>query len=106
IEGGYGNTFHLRMPRAETILWLDLPRRIAFPRVVRRMALHFGGVRDDMAQGCPERFDWAFLKWAWAFKRTHAAKYRLALAAHASHANVKVFAGTREVNRFLASLNR
>jgi adenylate kinase family enzyme len=106
MDGGYRNSFHLRMPRADTILWLDLPRRIAFPRVVRRIALHFGRVRDDMAPGCPERFDWAFLKWAWTFKRAHAAKYRLALAAHAPHANVRVFARTREANSFLASLNR
>jgi adenylate kinase family enzyme len=106
MEGGYGNTFHLRMPRADAILWLDLPRRVAFLRVVRRMVRHFGRVREDMAPGCPERFDWAFLKWAWTFKRTHAAKYRLALAEHAPHANVEVFASTREVNRFLASWNR
>jgi adenylate kinase family enzyme len=94
------------MPRADTILWLDLPRRIAFPRVLKRMALYFGRVRDDAAPGCPERFDWPFLKWAWTFRRTHAAKYRLALAEHASHANVKVFAKAREVNSFLASLSR
>jgi adenylate kinase family enzyme len=106
MEGGYNSTFHLRMPHADTILWLDLPRRVALPRIIRRMALHYGRVRADMAPGCPERFDFAFLKWAWTFKRMHAAKYRLALAAHAPHANVKVFASAREVNSFLASLNR
>jgi adenylate kinase family enzyme len=107
MDGGYRNTFHLRMPRADTILWLDLPRRVAFPRVLRRMARHFGRVRGgDIAPGCPEQFDWDFLKWAWAFRRTHAAKYRLALAAHASHATVIIFTDAREVDSFLASLNR
>jgi adenylate kinase family enzyme len=105
MDGGYRNSFHLRMPRADTILWLDLPRRIAFPRVLKRMALYFGRVREDAAPGCPERFDMGFLKWAWTFRRTHAAKYRLALAAHASHARVTIFTGAREVNSFLASLN-
>jgi adenylate kinase family enzyme len=93
------------MPRADTILWLDLPRRVAFPRVIRRMARHFGRARDDMAPGYPERLDLAFLKWAWTFKREHAAKYHLALAAHASHASVKVYTRPREVNCFLASSN-
>jgi adenylate kinase family enzyme len=106
MEGGYGNTFHIRMPRADTILWLDLPRRIAFPRVVRRMALHFGRVRENAAPGCPERFDWPFLKWAWTFRREHAAKYHLALAAHASHATVMIFMSSREAGNFLASLSR
>jgi adenylate kinase family enzyme len=106
MDGGYSSTFHLRMPHADTILWLDMPRRIASMRVLRRMTLYFGCVRDDLALGCPERFDLGFVRWAWAFKRTHAAKYRLALAAHASHANVKVFASAREVDSFLASSNR
>jgi hypothetical protein len=75
-------------------------------RVLRRTSLYFGRVRDDLAPGCPQRFDLGFLRWAWAFKRTHAAKYPLALAAHAPHANVKVFASAREVNSYLASLSR
>jgi adenylate kinase family enzyme len=106
MDGGYRNSFHLRMPRADTILWLDLPRRLAFPRVIRRMAFQFGRVHEDAAPGCPERFDWAFLKWAWTFRRKHAAKYHLTLAAHASHATVMIFTSPREADRFLASLNR
>ena len=54
MDGGYDSTFHIRMPRADTILWLDLPRRIAFPRVLKRIALGYGRVRADAAPGCPE----------------------------------------------------
>lgn len=104
MDGGYSNSFHIRMPRTDTILWLDLPRRVAFPRVLKRMALGLGRVRADLAPGCPERFDWPFIEWAWTFRRAHAAKYRRALAEHASHAKVHTFARSRDANRFLDSL--
>jgi adenylate kinase family enzyme len=103
MDGGYRNTFHIRMPRADTIIWLDLPRYTAFPRVIKRLALRYGRVREDLAPGCPERFDWAFLKWAWTFRRAHAAKYRQALVEHAPHANVHIFVSSHEAERFFAN---
>ena len=36
MDGGYNSSFHIRMPRADTVLWPDLPGRVAFPRVVKR----------------------------------------------------------------------
>ena len=106
MDGSYDSSFDLRMPHADTILWLDIPRRIAFPRVIRRIALSFGTVRPDMAPGCPERVDWDFLKFAWTFRRAHAAKYRLALATCAPHARVTMFQSSREAGAFLRNLSR
>jgi adenylate kinase family enzyme len=106
MDGGYNSSFDLRMPHADTILWLDIPRRIAFPRVLKRAGLGFGRVRADMAPGCPERFDWAFLKFAWTFRSAHAAKYRLALATYAPHARVMMFQSSREAGEFLGNLRR
>jgi hypothetical protein len=59
--------------------------------------------RGEAGPGCPERFDWAFLKWAWTFGHAHAAKYRLALAIHAAHAKVMIFAPGREAGKFLCN---
>ena len=36
IDGNYSNTWDLRMPRADTIVWMDLPRRVCLWRVFRR----------------------------------------------------------------------
>jgi len=104
MDGGYGNTFYIRMPKADTIVWLDLPRHVAFPRVLKRLAVGYGRVREDLAPDCPERVDCAFLKWAWTFRSAHAAKYRQALAEHASHAGVHIFVRSRAAERFLANL--
>jgi hypothetical protein len=63
-------------------------------------------VREDVAPGCPERFDFAFLRWAWTYKSEHAAKYRLALDSYAPHADVKIFADTRDAEMFIETLRR
>ena len=117
MDGCYDSSFHIRMPRADTIIWLDLPRRIAFPRVLRRIALSFGRVRQDAAPGCPEWLDWEFLRWAWTFRRVHAAAGaagswvipgnradRQALVEYASHTNVYMFDSTPAANRFFENL--
>jgi adenylate kinase family enzyme len=106
IDGGYSNTFHLRMPRTDTIVWLDFPRRVCFPCVLKRLILNFGRVREDVAPGCPERLDFAFLQWAWTFQRAHAAKYRLALETFAPHAHVMVLTNGRETKDFIQTLSR
>ncbi len=106
IEGGYTATFPLRMPRADTIIWLDLPRHVCFPRVLKRLILHYGRVRGDMAPGCPERLELDFLKWAWTFNKVHAAKYRVALATYAPHAHVVRLGSRREAQTFIQILSR
>ncbi len=106
MDGGYDSTFPIRMPRADTVLWLDFPRRVCFPRILKRLVVNFGKVREDAAPGCPERLDFAFLNGSWTFNRTHAAKYRRALAMHAPHAHVMICASRREAEIFIHSLSR
>ncbi len=106
MEGGYTATLPIRMPRADTIIWLDLPRRVCMPRIFKRLIINFGRVRGDAALGCPERLDLDFLKWAWTFNVVHAAKYRVALAAYAPHAHVIRLGSRREAETFLNSLSR
>ena len=68
MDGNYSGTFAIRVPRAQVIVWLDLPRAVYFPRVVWRILKGYGRVRADIAPGCPERFDWQFLsKWVWTY---------------------------------------
>jgi adenylate kinase family enzyme len=68
MDGNYSGTFAIRVPRADAIVWLDLPRRIYFPRAVWRIAKSYGRVRPDLAPGCPEQIDLGFLfKWVWTY---------------------------------------
>jgi adenylate kinase family enzyme len=52
---------------ADTIVFLDVPRHIYVGRVIARTMRSFGRVRPDMAPGCRERLDGAFLRWVWTY---------------------------------------
>lgn len=61
IEGNYGGTMELRLPRADTVVYLDYRVRLCLYRILRRIVQYRGKSRPDMAEGCPERLDFAFL---------------------------------------------
>lgn len=67
FEGNCSRAFRLRAERADLIVMLDLPRLLRIWRVLWRTASNYGKTRPDMAPGCPERFDWEFLKWVWNY---------------------------------------
>lgn len=59
----------LRRERADTIFWFDLPRSTCLAGIARRIVSSYGEVRPEMAPGCPERFDFAFLRYVWTYRR-------------------------------------
>jgi len=65
VDGNYGATFDLRLARADTVIVLSLPRWRCLLRVLRRWWGNRG--RAVQADGCPEHFDWAFLRWVWRY---------------------------------------
>lgn len=69
IDGNYGGTLGQRLPRADTIVYLDYPISLCLWRLMKRFTFHRGKARPDMTEGCPERFDPAFLfyvaTWNW-----------------------------------------
>jgi adenylate kinase family enzyme len=68
MDGNYSGTFDLRLPRAQAIVWLDLPRWLYFPRTIKRMLVNYGRERADLGAGCPERLDLDFLlRWVWTY---------------------------------------
>ena len=62
-----GNYFKIcaerRFAEADHIIYLDFPRRLCLPRVLKRWIHYRGKTRPDMGPGCEEKVDWAFLKW-------------------------------------------
>ncbi|GMA52246.1 topology modulation protein [Alicyclobacillus contaminans] len=69
IDGNYGATMDIRVQAADTVIHLDFPRRVCLWRIVKRWIRYRGRTRPDMAQGCPEKMDWAFFRYTWAFRR-------------------------------------
>jgi adenylate kinase family enzyme len=69
MDGNYSSTLDLRLPVADTIVFLDLPRRVTLGRVVVRQVRWYGRVRPEMAEGCRERISLDFARWLWRFPR-------------------------------------
>ncbi len=67
MDGNFGGTREMRMQAADTIIFLDLPRRVCLYRIMKRTAKYYGRSRPDMTEGCTERFDWDFIKWVWNY---------------------------------------
>ena len=63
IDGTYSRfLFDQRLEAADEIVILALPRLVCLARAWRRYRRHRGHAREDMAPGCPERFDRAFIR--------------------------------------------
>ncbi len=69
IDGNYTDTIAPRFQAADTIIYLDVPTWLSMLRIVRRIITSHGRVRPDAAQGCPERLNLEFLRFAWTWNR-------------------------------------
>ena len=78
LDGNYDRTLNVRLRYCDTVLYLDYPRWQCLLGVIKRVATTYGKVRPDMSDGCPERFDWEFMKWVWNYNKEHRAElYRV-----------------------------
>ena len=59
-----------RFVRADTVVFLDLPRTTCVWRVLKRLARDRGRSRADLPEGCSEGFDLELLRWIWRYPRT------------------------------------
>ncbi|MGD9711573.1 MAG: AAA family ATPase [Thermomicrobiales bacterium] len=106
IDGNYSDTFDLRFERADTAILLDAPRRTCIQRVLRRSLMHHGEIRADNAPGCPERLEWTFLKWVWAWPSSRRPDMIRRLDSAPPNVRVLVLRNSREIEAFLAAIER
>ena len=104
IDGNYDRTVSMRLAYCDTVIYLDYPRWQCLLGVVKRVITSYGKVRPDMADGCPERFDWEFMKYVWNYNRENREKLYRKLNA-LDRVNVIVFRNRKEGNVFLRNLN-
>jgi len=102
MDGEFRNSLDLRLPRADMVIFLDMPRWLSLARVVRRTVRHFGRTRGDMAPGCTERFDWAFMKYIWKYQRK--VRPRLCAKLAEFRGNLIVLRSPAEAEAYLARL--
>ena len=105
IDGNYGSTMDIRLNAADTIIFLDLPRRICMYRAFKRIIQHRNQTRPDMGEGCEERFSFSFFKWIWEFPKTKKPILLNKLKQLSVEKEIIILKSTREVEKFLVNIN-
>jgi adenylate kinase family enzyme len=108
VDGNYSATRDLVWPRADTVVWLDPPRRVVMWRVITRTVRRivtrrvlWSGNRESLRTALSRD---SIVLWAWTtYDRRHR-DYPDQLAAHPNLA-VHRLRSARDVDRFLAAVS-
>ena len=103
LDGNYGSSLDLRLPRAELIVFPDLNRWVCLWRAISRYVKNRGRVREDIAPGCPERIDRQHLRYIWDYPRQHRGRMLGHVARHAPDTPFIRLTSPRAVQSFLTS---
>jgi adenylate kinase family enzyme len=104
MDGNYAGTFDVRMPRAQAIVFLDLPTPVCLAGILWRPARHWGRQRPDMGPGCIERYDWPFVKYVWGFREKERPRILAALETLGARADLVHVRSRREVRALLGAM--
>jgi adenylate kinase family enzyme len=102
IDGNYAGTLPIRLKRADTVIFLDLPALTCLWGIAQRRRKYRGGQHDNT--GVYDRITWGFVKYVWGYRKEMAPRVRAPIAEHAAHADVRTVTSRRAANRLLADL--
>jgi adenylate kinase family enzyme len=105
MDGNYSNTIDARLAACDTVIFLDLPRTLCLWRVIKRSFKYRGRTRPDMAAGCNERIDLAFLKWVWRYPQRSRPRILALLDEHRDRLDIHRLRSSSEIENFLAQLS-
>lgn len=105
MDGNYSGTFAERMPRADTIIYVDQPTWRCLWRVLWRTLRYYGQPRPSSAPDCPERFDLHFLFYVLHYNKSRRPGILNRLKTQAELGKtVHILSGNTAVKAFVASL--
>ena len=102
IDGHYLSTMDVRLLRSDTVFHLDFSTSLCLFRTLSRMISGLGRDRSDCAEGCPERFDWEFIRYVASFRRNFRSRTMELLAKH-KHLQIHTFHNPRELQEYLSN---
>ncbi len=105
MDGNFAETFDLRMPRADTLIWLDLSRAACLVRVTTRAIRDRNRTRPDLPDGCREGDDFmSVARSVWNFPREYRPKIVSGIASFGGHLDIVRLTADREVRAYIAGL--
>ena len=105
MDGNYTSyTLTMRVKRADSIIFLDFPRRVSYLRVFTRRLRHRGETRPSVAEGCPEKIDWEFLEYIWTWWKTRRPRIFRYLKRIDEIKDVFILRNQKQIERFMQLL--
>ena len=107
IDGNYTwCSYEERMEQADQIIFLNFSAWNCLVRAFKRYLRYRGKVRESMAEGCPERFDWEFIRWIlWDGRNSsHKDHYQQICSDYAD--KVTIITNQKELDSFLHKKER
>jgi adenylate kinase family enzyme len=104
MDGNYAGTLPLRLARADTVVFLDLPPLLCAWRVVRRWMLHRPGSALDLPPSLRPKLGWRFLVYVLTFRRRRRPALLAELARWEGRVALVTLSSRRAATQLLASL--
>jgi adenylate kinase family enzyme len=101
MDGNYSGTLDLRFKACDTVVFMDMPRRVCLRRALKRAVMYRKRVRPDMAEGCPERLTLEFILWIWNYPRRTRPKVVKLLESSRKEKRIVWLRSQADVKRFL-----
>lgn len=102
IEGNYASTLPIRLARADTVIFLDLPALTCLWGIAQRRWHYRGGQHAD---GVYDRITRSFVKYILGYRRTMRPRVNTLVAEHGRHVQYLQFTSRRRANQFLRQLD-
>ena len=104
MDGNYSGSLDIRLPRADTIIYLDRSTLTCLWRVLKRIWKFKGKTRPDMVAGCPERFDWDFIHYVAVFNLVSRKRVIEKLKQLKTNQQLLFLSSDREISNYLKNI--
>jgi adenylate kinase family enzyme len=105
MDGNYtSHLVELRRDACDTVIWFDLPRVTCMRGIFSRLAKSYGRVRPELAEGCPERIDFAFLRYVWTFPEQQRPRLLAYFEGLRPDQSLICFTNRKQADRYLGEL--
>jgi adenylate kinase family enzyme len=102
IEGNYAGSLPIRLARADTVIFLDLPTLTCLAGILQRRWRYQGGQHGK--DGVYDRITWNFVRYIWGYRKTMRPRVHGLLDKHGGNATLITLTSRRQAARYLAQL--
>ncbi len=104
IDGNYNSTLDIRLEKADTVIYLDLPTWKCLWRVIKRIYQNKGRSRSDMTENCEERWDWEFILFVATFNLKRRKKLLHKINSHQKEKKIIILKNQKAIDQYLNSI--